>query len=67
MDVIRGGGRRLSGIGLSKFILQLKRDGLPVNSRNQCLPPAPAFLVSFAGWNGATQNGTVGATVQGCG
>jgi hypothetical protein len=57
----------LPDIPISKFILQFKRDGLLVNSRNQCRPPAPAFLVSFAGWNGATQNGRVGATVQGCG
>ena len=54
------------------FAYPLEPDGLGgrsllVNGGNLCKPPAPAFLVSFTGWNGATQSSKVSATVHGCG
>jgi hypothetical protein len=57
----------LPDIPLSNFILQFKRNGLLVNSRNICQPPPLVFQNSFGGWNGATQSSNVAATVQGCG
>jgi hypothetical protein len=57
----------LPDIPISNFTLQFKKDGLLFNSKNLCKSPAPAFLPSFIGWNGATLSGNVRATVQGCG
>jgi hypothetical protein len=56
----------LPDIPTSTFTLQFKRDGLLVTSRGICRPPPLDFLVDFGGWNGATQSGTIPATIQGC-
>ncbi len=58
--------QNLPDIPISNFILFFKRNGLLITTKNLCRPPAPAFQVGFGGWNGATQNGTVASTVQGC-
>ena len=56
----------LPDIPISNFVLSFKRNGLLFTIRNLCQPPAPAFQVSFGGWNGAIQSARVAATVQGC-
>jgi hypothetical protein len=58
----------LPDIPISNFNLRFKQNGLLFNARNLCKPPAPAFLVSYVGWNGATiNNQRVASKVQGCG
>jgi hypothetical protein len=56
----------LPDIPLSSFTLSFKRNGLVRNIRNLCSPAPFNFKPSFTGWNGATKNPTVAATVQGC-
>jgi hypothetical protein len=56
----------LPDIPLSNFVLNFKRNGLVVSIQNICNPPPLNFKASFGGWNGATKNATVAATVQGC-
>jgi hypothetical protein len=54
-------------IPLSHFVLQFAADKLVTSFRDLCTGAAPAFQTSFTGWNDATQNQNVAATVQGCG
>jgi hypothetical protein len=56
----------LPDIPISNFVLSFKRNGLLYTISNLCQSPAPAFQVSFGGWNGAIQSARVAATVQGC-
>jgi hypothetical protein len=56
----------LPDIPISRFTLRFKAGGLLINGGDLCKPPAPAFPVSFTGWNGAAQGRKVSATVHGC-
>jgi hypothetical protein len=58
--------RGLPDIPISNFTLNFKANGLVRNIRNLCSPAPFNFKPSFVGWNGATRNATVAATVQGC-
>jgi hypothetical protein len=56
----------LPDIPLSSFTLSFKRNSLVISIRDLCKPPPFNFKPSSVGWNGATKNATVPATIQGC-
>jgi len=58
----------LPDIPISRFKLHFKggAGGLISGSTDLCKSAAPVFHADFDGWNGVTQSGDVGATVNGC-
>jgi hypothetical protein len=60
---------KLPDIPIARFALRFHggKDALASTSQNLCTAPAPIFLSSFDGFNGAHQEGPVTAQVKGCG